>query len=140
MNESETMRGKDPIKYVSCGCHCIRKCILKVRIRDALIMACEPPSRSLYPHLLCSLAAHYLLYDSFSRTKEEKAAPLSCDCEFQCRRVLISAIYLLFSAAPKSYDLVFIYSPGIHDFNQQSSAQDAIIEGKHVGKLQEGLS
>jgi hypothetical protein len=49
-------------------------------------------------------------------------------------------MYPLFSAAPKSYDLIFIYSPGIHDFNQQSSAQDAIVEGKHVGKLQEGLS
>lgn len=77
MNESETLRRKDTIKYVSCGCHCIRQCILKVRIWDGLIVACEPVSRSLYPYLLCSLAAHYLLYGSSSRTEEDKAGPPS---------------------------------------------------------------
>lgn len=32
----------DTIRYTSCGYHCWRQCILKVRIRDGLILACEP--------------------------------------------------------------------------------------------------
>ena len=32
----------DLIKYTSCGYHCSRNCILRVSIRDGVIMACEP--------------------------------------------------------------------------------------------------
>lgn len=32
----------DTIRYTSCGYHCFRTCILKVRIRDGVITACEP--------------------------------------------------------------------------------------------------
>jgi anaerobic dimethyl sulfoxide reductase subunit A len=42
MTESITLSRKDTTKYVSCGYHCIRQCILKVHIRDGRIVACEP--------------------------------------------------------------------------------------------------
>jgi anaerobic dimethyl sulfoxide reductase subunit A len=32
----------DIIRYTSCGYHCLNRCILKVRIRDGVIVACEP--------------------------------------------------------------------------------------------------
>ncbi len=32
----------DTIRYTSCGYHCFNRCILKVRIRDGVIVACEP--------------------------------------------------------------------------------------------------
>ena len=35
-------RRGDVIRYTSCGYHCLRQCILKVRIRDGVIIACEP--------------------------------------------------------------------------------------------------
>jgi anaerobic dimethyl sulfoxide reductase subunit A len=34
--------GGDTIRYTSCGYHCFRQCILKVRVRDGVIVACEP--------------------------------------------------------------------------------------------------
>ena len=40
----------------------------------------------------------------------------------------VSAIYHLFPMLQKSHDLIFIYSPGIRDFYQYSSAQDIIVE------------
>lgn len=49
--------------------------------------------------------------------------------------VPISAIYTLFSATTKNYDLIFIYLPGISDFNQSSSAQDVIVEGRLAGEM-----
>lgn len=39
---SSRLRAGDIIKYTSCGYHCFRNCILKVRIRDGVIVACEP--------------------------------------------------------------------------------------------------
>lgn len=45
MNETVTFstnRLRDTIKYTSCGYHCLRKCILKVRVKDGVIVACEP--------------------------------------------------------------------------------------------------
>ena len=33
---------KDTIRYTSCGYHCLNQCIVKVRIRDGVIVACEP--------------------------------------------------------------------------------------------------
>jgi len=42
MKEIGSLRHKDTTKYVSCGYHCIRQCILKVHIRDGRIVACEP--------------------------------------------------------------------------------------------------
>ncbi len=33
---------ENTIKYTCCGYHCWRNCILKVRIRDGVIVACEP--------------------------------------------------------------------------------------------------
>ena len=32
----------DIIRYTSCGYHCFNQCILKVRIRDGVIVCCEP--------------------------------------------------------------------------------------------------
>jgi anaerobic dimethyl sulfoxide reductase subunit A len=32
----------DTIRYTSCGYHCLCQCILKVRVRDGVIVACEP--------------------------------------------------------------------------------------------------
>jgi len=32
----------DIIRYTTCGYHCLNDCILKVRIRDGKIVACEP--------------------------------------------------------------------------------------------------
>jgi hypothetical protein len=49
--------------------------------------------------------------------------------------VVISAMNLLFPAPQKSEDLISIYSYGIHDFYQQSSAQDVIIEQRLVGEI-----
>jgi len=39
---SSRLRAGDIIKYTSCGYHCFRNCILKVRIRDGVIVSCEP--------------------------------------------------------------------------------------------------
>ena len=33
---------RDTIRYTSCGYHCLSMCIVKVRIRDGVIVACEP--------------------------------------------------------------------------------------------------
>ncbi len=33
---------EDTIRYTSCGYHCFRQCILKVRIRHGVIVTCEP--------------------------------------------------------------------------------------------------
>jgi anaerobic dimethyl sulfoxide reductase subunit A len=33
---------RDTIRYTSCGYHCHNTCILKVRVRDGVIIACEP--------------------------------------------------------------------------------------------------
>lgn len=40
-NNTERHPG-DTIKYTSCGYHCFQQCILKVRVRDGVIVACEP--------------------------------------------------------------------------------------------------
>ncbi len=32
----------DTIRYTSCGYHCFNMCVLKVRVRDGVIVACEP--------------------------------------------------------------------------------------------------
>ena len=32
----------DTVRYTSCGYHCHSQCILKVRVRDGLVVACEP--------------------------------------------------------------------------------------------------
>lgn len=32
----------DTIRYTSCGYHCLNHCIVKVRIRGGVIVACEP--------------------------------------------------------------------------------------------------
>ncbi len=37
-----TVLHHDRIRYANCGYHCQRNCILKVRIRDGIIVACEP--------------------------------------------------------------------------------------------------
>jgi anaerobic dimethyl sulfoxide reductase subunit A len=43
MNSTSFSRGKqDTISYTCCGYHCLSRCILKVRIRDGVIVACEP--------------------------------------------------------------------------------------------------
>ena len=39
---SSRLRAGDIIRYTSCGYHCFRNCILKVRIRDGVIASCEP--------------------------------------------------------------------------------------------------
>ncbi|MFC1823374.1 molybdopterin-dependent oxidoreductase [Thermodesulfobacteriota bacterium] len=39
---SKQNQNGDVIRYTSCGYHCLRQCILKVRIRDGVIVACEP--------------------------------------------------------------------------------------------------
>ena len=33
---------EDTVRYTSCGYHCLNMCILKVRIRDGVIVAVEP--------------------------------------------------------------------------------------------------
>lgn len=35
-------KNKEEIRYTSCGYHCFRNCILKVRVRDGVILTCEP--------------------------------------------------------------------------------------------------
>jgi len=43
IGRSGKSRGQgDIIRYTCCGYHCIKRCILKVRIRDGVIVACEP--------------------------------------------------------------------------------------------------
>jgi len=42
MESGSNPHSGDIIKYTSCGYHCFRTCILKVRIRDGVIIACEP--------------------------------------------------------------------------------------------------
>ncbi len=32
----------DTVRYTSCGYHCFQQCVLKVRIRDGVIVSCEP--------------------------------------------------------------------------------------------------
>jgi hypothetical protein len=49
--------------------------------------------------------------------------------------VVISAMNPLFPTPQKGEDLISIYSHGIHDFYQQSSAQDVIIEQRLVGEI-----
>jgi len=39
---SSHLRAGDITRYTSCGYHCFRNCILKVRIRDGVIVSCEP--------------------------------------------------------------------------------------------------
>jgi anaerobic selenocysteine-containing dehydrogenase len=39
---SKTINNRDTIRYTCCAYHCLNACILKVRIRDGVIMSCEP--------------------------------------------------------------------------------------------------
>jgi anaerobic dimethyl sulfoxide reductase subunit A len=42
MESGSKRQSGDIIKYTSCEYHCFRSCILKVRVRDGVIIACEP--------------------------------------------------------------------------------------------------
>jgi hypothetical protein len=50
-------------------------------------------------------------------TEEGAGLPFLLDVVYFIAEVRVSAIYHLFPILQKSHDLIFIYSPGIRDFN-----------------------
>ena len=41
-NDRDGKRAGDTIRYANCGYHCFRNCILKVRVREGVIVSVEP--------------------------------------------------------------------------------------------------